>query len=142
MGRSYWFECCKCGYRARVSGRPDRGLNLFVQTVACHECRALFDAVTRVRVPADHLAAIGSSSLGLGSLGVLNPRGVFKGPPEVAGALNRLACSGVHHFKWIEHELQCPISPLHCVHEWNDPGKCPRCGVFMVKNAVPFRIWD
>jgi hypothetical protein len=30
MGRSYWFECPKCGYRAKVSGRADRGLSFFV----------------------------------------------------------------------------------------------------------------
>ena len=24
MGRSYWFECSRCGYRAKASGRLDR----------------------------------------------------------------------------------------------------------------------
>ena len=51
MGRTHWFECGKCGYRAKVSGRADRGLNFFVQTVSCLDCRQLYDAVTRVRVP-------------------------------------------------------------------------------------------
>jgi hypothetical protein len=50
MGRSYWFECPKCGYRAKVSGRADRGLTLFVQTILCSDCRQLYDAVTRLRV--------------------------------------------------------------------------------------------
>ncbi len=49
MGRSYWFECPKCGYRAQVSGRSDRGFTFCVQTVACRDCRELFDAVTAVR---------------------------------------------------------------------------------------------
>ena len=51
MGRSYWFECVKCGYRAKVSGRADRGLNFFVQTILCRDCRELYDAITRVKIP-------------------------------------------------------------------------------------------
>ena len=51
MGRSYWFECPKCGYRAKVSGRADRGLSFFVQTILCRDCRELYDAVIRLRVP-------------------------------------------------------------------------------------------
>ena len=51
MGRSYWFECPKCGYRAKVSGRADQGLTFFVQTILCCDCRELYDAVTRLKVP-------------------------------------------------------------------------------------------
>ena len=51
MGRSYWFECPKCGYRARVSGRADQGLSFVVQTILCCDCRELYDAVTRLKVP-------------------------------------------------------------------------------------------
>ena len=63
MGRSYHFECAKCGYRTIVSGRADRGLNLAVQTIVCRDCRKLFDAVTKLKVPDD-------SALKLGNLGL------------------------------------------------------------------------
>jgi transcription elongation factor Elf1 len=52
MGRSYWFECARCGYRAKVSGRVDRGFNFFVQTIVCRDCKELYDAVTRIKVAA------------------------------------------------------------------------------------------
>jgi hypothetical protein len=50
MGRSFWFECSRCGYRATVSGGADRGRDLFVQTISCRDCRKLYDAVTRLRI--------------------------------------------------------------------------------------------
>jgi hypothetical protein len=51
MGRSYLFECPKCGYQASVSGGADSGFELSVQTAACRDCRRLFDSVVRWRVP-------------------------------------------------------------------------------------------
>ena len=59
MGRSYWFECAKCGYRAKVSGRADRGITFFVHTILCRDCRELYDAVTRLRL-ADERAGWGN----------------------------------------------------------------------------------
>ena len=59
MGRSYCFECPTCGYRAKVSGRADRGLTFFVQTILCLDCRQLYDAVTRLRVP-DEVGGMGN----------------------------------------------------------------------------------
>jgi hypothetical protein len=142
MGRTYWFECSKCGYRAHVSGRPDRGLDLLVRTVACRECKALFDAVTRMRVAVDGRAGNGSKSLGWRPLKTPAPSTVAKAPPRFDGALNRLPAVGARRFKWLDFKLRCPVSPLHHVQDWKDPGRCPRCGVLMDKNAVPFRIWD
>jgi hypothetical protein len=142
MGRSYWFECSKCGYRARVSGRPDRGLDLCVETVACRECRALFDAVTRVRVPSEGQSGTGLSCAGFRLARGFNGPRSFNGPPQFFGALNRLSYTGAHGFKWMEFKVQCPVSRLHHVRSWRDPGHCPRCGIFMDKNAVPYRIWD
>ena len=34
----------------KSSGRADRGLSFFVQTILCRDCRELYDAVTRLRV--------------------------------------------------------------------------------------------
>jgi len=45
MGRTYLFECPKCGYRAKVSGGSDCGTRFGVQTVMCLDCKELHDAV-------------------------------------------------------------------------------------------------
>ena len=141
MGRSYQFDCSKCGYRAKVAGRADRGLDFFVQTIACHDCKALYDMVTRLKVPDDDKAQ-----------GLLPP--VFRRnkfflvqrnlsvPPDFETVLNRLPYRGVRHFKWLPFKLQCPLSAIHRVRAWNDPDKCPRCGIYMDRSALPFRIWE
>src|ERR1700674_5874389 len=64
MGRSYWFECPRCGYRAKVSGRADRGFNFSVQSIVCRDCKELYDAVTRARIPDQSPALRTSSRLG------------------------------------------------------------------------------
>jgi hypothetical protein len=137
MGRSYWFECSKCGYRAKVSGKVDRGLNFFVQTIVCRDCKELYDAVTRVKVVAE-----GAGKPELRSLGSSKPWGSGRNPPTFQVALNRLTVMGGRHFKWIQYPLQCPVMSFHRVHPWTDPDKCPRCGIYLEKNTLPFRTWD
>ena len=140
MGRSYWFECPKCGYRAKVSGRADRGFNFFVQSIVCRDCKELYDAVTRVRTPEE------PNALGNGS-GIRRPnsprlRSVLARPPSFQSVLNRLPYQGVKRFRWLQFKLQCPVSPLHRVESWNEPDKCPRCGIFLEKDGLPYRIWE
>jgi predicted Zn-ribbon and HTH transcriptional regulator len=138
MGRSYWFECPRCGYRAKVSGRVDRGLNLFVQTVACQDCKELYDAVTRIRVPADsHIGDPPQSNLKTRTL--LDNR---KRPPTFLSAMNRLTTVGGKNSRWIQFPAQCPVASFHRVRPWIDPDKCPRCGIFLEKNVLPYRIWE
>jgi hypothetical protein len=140
MGRSYWFECPRCGYRAKVSGRADRGVSFHVQTILCRDCKELYDAVTRLKVPDE-------SSL-LGSAGALHKvrsprmRLIRKQPPTFQMALSRLPLTGIRRFRWLHFKIQCPVSPLHHVRSWNDPGPCPRCGVFLEKGGLPYRHWD
>jgi predicted RNA-binding Zn-ribbon protein involved in translation (DUF1610 family) len=140
MGRSYWFECAKCGYRAKVSGRADRGLSFFVQTILCRDCRELYDAVIRLRVP-DELG-------GLGNFGRLRneklPRALsgMTAPPGFQAVLNRLPLTGVKRFKWLAFKPQCPVSAIHRVRNWSDPDRCPKCGLYLEKNALPYRLWD
>src|SRR5689334_16135413 len=137
MGRGYHFECSKCGFRAIVSGRADRGLNLAVQTIVCRECRKLYDAVTAFKLPVE-------SGLKLGNLG-LRQRGLPRGrgtPPSFEEAVNRLAYQGATRFRWLKFKPQCPVSRFHRVEAWNAPDKCPRCGVYLERNALPYRIWD
>ena len=140
MGRSYWFECPKCGYRAKVSGRAERGLSFFVQTILCRDCRELHESVTRLRVP--------DESGGWGNLGGLRQTRLLKAhprltaPPSFQAVLNRLPAAGVRRFKWLAFKLQCPVSAIHRVRSWNDPDRCPKCDVFLEKSALPYRLWD
>lgn len=140
MGRSYWFECAKCGYRATISGGPDRGANVFVQTIICQDCKQLYDALTKWRVP-DEPPALGLKPLGLRAVKAATSRSP-KGPPNFQSALNRLPYKGVKRFKWLSFQVRCPVSAHHRVQHWSEPGRCPRCGAYLEKNALPYRLWD
>ena len=140
MGRSYWFECPRCGYRAKISGRADRGFNFSVQTILCRDCKELYDAVTRVRTPVQ--AAVLRNVSRLGPAKSLNPQRTDARPPSFQSMLNRLPAAGVKRFRWLQFKLQCPVSPLHRIERWNEPDKCPRCGVYLEKHGLPFRIWE
>jgi hypothetical protein len=138
MGRTYWFECSKCGYRAKVSGRAERGLNFFVQTIICRDCRELYDAVTRLKVPDEPALR---TPFGLPGTKPPVPS-ALKTPPAFATVLNRLPTSGGRRVKWQTFKIQCPVSLIHRIEAWNDPGKCPKCGVHLEKSFPPFRIWE
>ena len=142
MGRSYWFECPQCGYSVKVCGGADRGLDVFVQTINCRDCRELYDAVTRVRVPDEAEGGVGRKAWGWPRPKARGwPRG-FNGPPSLQWVLGCLPYSGVRRFKWLHFKPQCPVSPVHSVQGWQEPGKCPKCGIVLEKNAVPYRIWE
>jgi len=140
MGRSYWFECSRCGYRAKVSGRADGGLSFCVQTILCCDCRELYDAVTRLRVP-ERLEAWGNFG-GLRQSRWLKARPRITAPPSFQAVLNRLPRTGGKRYKWIPFEIKCPVSASHRVRGWNDPDHCPKCGVYLEKSALPYRLWD
>ncbi len=136
MGRSYLFECFKCGYKASVSGGADKGFEFWVQTTACRDCRILFDSVVRWRIPDTGLkTAFDFQRLRL-------RRAEQETPPTLEAALNRLPPVGVRKFKWMSFRIRCAVSLAHRVQAWNEPGKCPRCGSYLEKNAIPFRYWD
>jgi hypothetical protein len=143
MGRSYWFECGRCGYRAKVAGKADRGLNVFVQTVACQDCKELYDAVTRVRVPAESAEKGRFKALGWRQPNWLARPRISATPPTFQSLLALLPYTGAKRFRWLWFNLQCPVSPLHRVRAWTAPGKCPKCQVFFLEQTVlPYRIWD
>lgn len=136
MGRSYLFECPKCGYKAQVSGGADSGRDFAVQTTACRDCRIVFDSVVRLRVPDTGFKALPDfhrSRL---------RKAETETPPTFESVLNRLPLAGVRIFKWVQFRVRCPVSLAHRVNAWNEPGKCPRCGNSMEKNALPFRYWE
>jgi hypothetical protein len=140
MGRSYWFECPRCGYRAKVSGRADRGVTFCVQTILCRDCKELYDAVTRLKVPAEPIASANPGVLPKPKASKARP-GITQ-PPTFQSALSRLPMAGVRRFRWEPFNLQCPVSTLHRVQSWNDPGPCPKCGVFLERGGLPYRLWD
>ncbi len=140
MGRSYWFECPRCGYRARVSGRSEQGLSFGVQTILCPQCKELYDAVTQLRVPVKPSGLRGVG--GLHKAKSSQARTQIAEPPPFQSALNRLPVAGARRSRWLQFKIQCPVSAAHRVRNWNDPDKCPKCGIFLEKSALPYRLWD
>ena len=140
MGRSYWFECPKCGYRAKVSGRADRGLGFAVQTILCSDCRELYDAVTRLKV-SDEWGGWGTFG-GLRKWRLAKAQLRLTTPPAFGAVLNRLPPTGPKRLKWQPFEIHCPVSAIHRVRSWNDPDVCPKCGIYLEKSALPYRLWD
>src|SRR6185295_15601785 len=103
MGRTYLFECTKCGYRAKVSGGADDGLQFAVQTILCRDCRELYDAVTRMRMPL--VATLNRWKLKTSRLDAV------KGPttpPKFQAVLNRLPPTG-RRFRWLRFQPACPV---------------------------------
>ena len=132
VGRTYIFECPLCQYRARVSGGADSGLHCEVQTVVCRDCRQLFDVFTRLRRRADEAETVKFP-------------GFFR--PEIPPVVLQESSfnpqrSEARRLVWQKFVPACPVDPKHFVEPWKDPGRCPRCGNFLEKNGLPFRLWD
>ena len=142
MGRSYIYECPKCGYKAKVSGRADDGLHFAVQTVLCRDCRELHDAVVRLRLPKDPVTELQDALRLSRSLAARKARLDGNAPPRFEFALNRLRYAGIRCFTWVDYRLCCPVSRYHRVQAWNEPDKCPRCGLYLERSALPFRLWE
>jgi len=139
MGRTYLFECAKCGYRATVAGGVEQGPHLVVQTIHCLDCRELHDAVTELKVLA--------SAPEKPQRWKLKPTPFDSGPsdekpPAFATALNYLVVGSGKHFRWIKYKPACPVAARHRIRVWKQPGKCPKCGVFLDGSGTPFKVWD
>jgi hypothetical protein len=141
MGRTYLFECPKCGYRAKVAGGAQDGFNFAVQTILCRDCKELYDAVIRMRVLARTADQTKGLRLRLRNTFARNPK-VSRQPPTFLAALNRMPPPGRTTSTWTNFPLRCPVSSSHRVQAWKSPGKCPRCGVYLEHGAVPYRMWD
>jgi len=142
MGRSYHFDCSRCGYRVAVSGGSDTGVRFWVQTIGCRDCKALHDAVIRLKVVDGPLLSrwrnVWSFMRQKASPSSRHPSRA----PSFQEAIARLAILSAQSSRWVEFRAQCPISSSHPIEVWNEPGKCPKCGHFMEKGALPFRLWD
>jgi hypothetical protein len=142
MGRTYLFECPKCGYRSRVSGGGDHGFHFAVQTIVCLDCKELYDAVTELKIVVEPPAVLNTGTALLRREKPVGTRKKIVTPPAFQSALNRLLLTGAKQFRWLSFDAACLISPRHRVQKWNWPGKCPKCGLFLEQSAIPFRIWD
>jgi hypothetical protein len=142
MGRSYWFECSRCGYRAKVAGRTDRGLHCFVQTILCRDCKELYDAVIRLRIPEPAPAQAAGRDARKEPTRLLLQKLSPDCPPDFAYALSRLLYPGGLRWRWMEFKLRCPVSHFHRIESWTAPANCPRCGMPLEQNPLPYRIWD
>ena len=142
MGRTYLFECPKCGYRAKVSGGADCGLHFAVHTIVCLDCKELHDAVTELKVTVTSSTVLTAGTAPLRREKPVGARKKVIKPPTFQSALNRLLLTGAKRFRWLKFDAACPISPRHRIQKWNRAGKCPKCGLFLEQSAIPFRIWD
>jgi hypothetical protein len=132
VGKTYLFECPQCQYRAHISGGADGGLHCEIQTVICRDCRQLYDVFKRQRRRAD-------------AQDLVRFPGFYR--PEIPPTI--LGDSSVNPspkrpapLVWRQSEPACPVNPEHFVEPWKDPGRCPRCGNFMERNGIAFRVWD
>ena len=122
MGRTYVFDCEKCGYRAVVSGGLAKGLEVVAQTISCIDCRSLRDVVIALKVPVDESPTT-------------------SGPP-LEEVINRLQSHDRGPLRWDRFELVCAVDSDHKVREWHQPDKCPVCGAFLEPSGLPYAVWD
>src|SRR5258708_15889466 len=113
MGKTYWFECSKCGYRAKVSGGADRGATFFVQTIFCRDCNDLLDAVTRVKVPDESQLQLQSRPFSWRRRQPFPFPANSDIPPSFQSALNRLSPTAVSRFNATRLNLHPPPPPSH-----------------------------
>lgn len=138
MGRTYLFECAKCGYRVTVAGGAAEGAHLVVQTIHCLDCRELFDAVTELKV----LATITNLSRWKLKPTPFETGPSDENPPKFEAALKQLMAGSGKRFRWVKFKTVCPVSARHRIRVWKQPGKCPRCGVFLEGGGTTFKAWD
>lgn len=109
-----------------------------MQTVVCHDCRELFDVFTRIRKRRQPVIArrtlMNSEIIIPPALLVEHPVREFPEKPEP----RPLPAPTF----WEDREISCPIASSHRIEPWRDPGRCPRCGNFMEKNGLPWKLWD
>ena len=130
MGKTYLFECEKCGYRAKVTGGFSEGNELRVQTIHCRDCRELHDCIIALRKDATP------------ALWKRLDQAQENLQPKLAAALNRLPDSSTDSTTWVTFDPLCPVDPTHRIEPWKAPGRCPRCKAYLERGALPYRVWD
>jgi hypothetical protein len=147
MGRTFHFECAHCQYQARVGGGADSGINCAVQTIVCLDCRRLFDVLTRFRLRHDEdvsppaVTKTKSSHSHLPRQVDIPPFALVQNPWNIFAQGHR-ASAALPDRRWVEAALACPVAALHRVKPWSAPGRCPRCGNYLERNGLPYRLWE
>jgi hypothetical protein len=114
---------------------------LQVRTITCQDCHMLHDAVVRLRVCDDVRRPLYNAT-GLAKPAPPGRTRIPARPPSFQTAVTTLPVRPARLHRWVQYPLQCPVSALHRVTPWQEPWPCPRCGLPLEKNALPFRIWD
>ena len=147
MGRTFHFDCPHCQYRARVSGGADAGLNCAVQTIICLDCRQLFDVFTRLRLcgdkdepPPTNTGAKSRRNLLFNDI-TIPPFWLMENSWSTFSP-ERRPPAPTRQWHWANLKPACPVAGFHRIKNWNAPGRCPRCGNYLEKNGLPYRLWD
>ena len=100
------------------------------KTIVCADCKALYDVPVKLRVaegvPPPPRRTKKSASL----------------LPEQSDPTKILIFGEPPRTKWVSLKPGCPVAAHHRVEVWTAPGKCPRCGNYVERTVLPFRIWD
>jgi hypothetical protein len=104
-----------------AGGGIAEGLDVIAQTIQCADCREIRDAVIALRVPLDAPP--------------------YSSAPPLEDVINPLQPNRPGAWRWDHFEPACLMDSSHEVEPWNQPGKCPRCGVFLEATGLPFRQW-
>jgi len=138
MGKTYLYNCPRCGYRAKVSGVVDDGFGRIIQTIECCDCKELYDVPIRVRATDAEVRA-------RRNIWGKKPFTTIAGgcDPSLFSVLaDKMLTVGLTQTKWFVLKPVCPVSGLHRTRPWKEPGKCPRCGTWLERTLIPYRIWD
>jgi hypothetical protein len=138
MGRTYLFECSHCGYQAKVSGGVDDGFRRITQTIECLDCKDLHDVPIRTRATEVNVC---KSREKWGAKPFTTIAG-GSDPSLFCKLTDRMLTTGLSETKWSMLKPACPHSSRHRVRPWNSPGRCPRCGTYLERTLMPYRIWD
>ncbi len=165
MAQIRQFRCPNCDFRAEASGGEDRGLEIYIQTVVCNECKELLDVpMRRFELPKDKAQVFPDPQ----QKPLLSAWVKFKAgemsraskPDSVAAQYPHLA-----HY-WKKVNLKCPNNPYHKVQAWfgmhlpleeevekgasygssddtskRASGACPRCSHNMIRSQ-PLATWE
>jgi hypothetical protein len=112
MGTWFEFLCDGCGYQAEVSGGPDAGMRVSVQTMTCRDCAELVDVVTQVLGEGTRDIAVGCCPI----------------------------CHGNHLAEWTG--ITAAASPANDQLDPGRDGRlCPKCATPMRRGEL-MTLWD
>jgi hypothetical protein len=161
MAQIRQFHCPKCNYHAEVSGGEDRGLDIYTQTIICHECKELHDVPAKKFSLPDDSDRIQPDPHAKPLVAAWVKFRIGEAGRAANSSQNPSQFSHLQHY-WKPVKLSCPESPFHRVDKWfgmhlplvEDAGTeqanvdssarggaCPRCGTTMLRSQ-PMATWE